>query len=68
MQVLLILKIAAVEWWWILLFLIPFVNIAIAIYVWVRVAKALSKHPVWGMLMIVPGIDIFALAYLAFSK
>ncbi len=68
MQVLLILKSASVEWWWIFLFLIPFVNIAVAIYVWVRVAKALSKHPVWGILMIVPGIDLFVLAYLAFSK
>ena len=68
MQVLLILKAASVEWWWIFLFLIPFVNIAVAIYVWVRVAKALSKHPVWGVLMIVPGVDLFVLAYLAFSK
>ena len=68
MQVLLILKSAGVEWWWIFLFLIPFVNIAVAIYVWVRIAKALSKHPVWGVLMVVPGIDLFILAYLAFSK
>lgn len=68
MQVLLVLKVAAVEWWWIFLFLIPFVNIAVAIYVWVRVAKALSKHPAWGVLMVVPGVDLFVLAYLAFSK
>jgi hypothetical protein len=68
MQVLLILKVAAIEWWWIFLFLIPFVNIAVAIYVWVRVAKALAKHPVWGVLIVVPGLDLFVLAYLAFSK
>jgi hypothetical protein len=68
MQVLLILKIGGLAWWWILLFLVPFVNIAVAIYVWIKVAKALAKHPVWGVLMVVPGVDIFVLAYLAFSK
>ena len=68
MQVLLILKVAALEWWLIFLFLIPFVNIALAIYVWIRVAKALSKHPIFGVLMIVPGVDLFVLAYLAFAK
>ena len=68
LQVLLILKIGGVDWWWIFFFMIPFVNIAIAIYVWVKVAKALSKHPIWGVLMIVPVFDIAVLAYLAFSK
>ncbi len=68
LQVLLILKVASVDWWWIFFFLIPFVNIAIAIYVWVRIAKTLSKHPIWGVLMIVPVVDVAVLAYLAFSK
>lgn len=68
MQVLLILKVASLDWWIIFLFLIPFVNIALAIYVWIRVAKALSKHPIFGVLMIVPGVDLFVLAYLAFAK
>jgi hypothetical protein len=68
MQVLLILRSAKLEWWWIFLFLIPFVNIAVAIYVWVRIAKALGKHAIWGVLMVVPAIDLFVLAYLAFSK
>ena len=68
LQVLLILKMAKVEWWWIFLFLIPFVNIAVAIFVWVKIAKALSKHPIWGVLMVVPVLDVAVLAYLAFSK
>ncbi len=68
LQVLLILRVAKIDWWWIFFFLIPFVNIAIAIYIWVRVAKTLGKHPVWGVLMVVPGLDLFVLAYLAFSK
>ena len=68
LQVLLILRIGGVDWWWIFFFLIPFVNIAVAIFVWVKVAKALAKHPIWGVLMVVPGVDLFVLAYLAFSK
>lgn len=67
LQVLLILRTAGVDWWWIFFFLIPFVNIAIAIYVWVKVAKALSKHPIYGVLMVIPVLDLFVLAYLAFS-
>jgi hypothetical protein len=62
LQVLLILRVAKIDWWWIFFFLIPFVNIAIAIYIWVRVAKTLGKHPVWGVLMVVPGLDLFVLA------
>lgn len=68
LQVLLILKAAGLQWWWVFLFLIPFVNIAVGIYVWVKIAKALSKHVVWGVLMVVPGVDLFVLGYLAFSK
>jgi hypothetical protein len=68
LQVLLMIRMAKLEWWWILLFLIPVVNVGIAIYVWIRIANAVAKHPVWGVLMVVPGIDLFALAYLAFSK
>jgi hypothetical protein len=68
LQVLLILKIAGVQWWWIFLFLVPLVNIAVAIYIWVKISKSLSKHAIWGVLMIVPFFDLFVLAYLAFSK
>lgn len=68
MQVLLLLKIASLDWWWIFFFLIPFVNVALAIFVWVKIAKVLSKHPIWGVLMIVPVVDVAVLAYLAFSK
>lgn len=68
LQVLLVIRSAGLPWWWILLFLVPFVNIAVAIYVWIKVAMALNKHWIFGVLMVVPGVDLFVLAYLAFSK
>lgn len=68
MQVLLMLRLAGLSYWFFLALLIPFVNIAVAIWVWVRIAKRLSK-PAWvGALMVVPGLDLFVLGYLALSK
>lgn len=68
LQVLLMLQVAGVPWWWILLFLIPFVNLIMGILVWVKIAQRLNK-PWWlGIIMFVPGVDLFVLGYLAFSK
>jgi hypothetical protein len=68
LQVLLMLRLAQLSLWWFIGLLVPFVNIAVGIYVWVRVANRLAK-PWWmGVLMIVPGIDLFVLGYLAFAK
>ena len=48
--------------------LIPLVNVGVAIYVWVLIAQKRSK-PGWvGALMIIPGVDLFVLGFLAFSK
>lgn len=53
--------------WWILLMLIPLVNIIVAIMVWMAVAERRGK-PSWiGILMIVPIINLFVPAYLAFT-
>jgi hypothetical protein len=68
LQVVLMLKMAPVPWWWIFLFLIPLVNIAIGITVWVKISNRLQKSFWYGVLMIVPGVDLIILGYLAFSK
>ncbi len=44
-----LLKIAARPWWWLLLFLIPLVNIVIAIVVAIDVAKAFGKGAGFGI-------------------
>lgn len=68
LQVLLMLKTAGKPWWWIFLFLIPLVNIVIGILVWINIAQALGKSKWTGVLMLVPGVDLFVLGYLALSK
>jgi hypothetical protein len=68
LQVFLMLRLAEVSYWWFLGLLLPIVNIAVAIFLWVRIARRRMK-PGWvGALMIVPGLDLFVLGYLALSK
>lgn len=68
LQVLLMLRLAQLSYWWFLGLLVPFVNIGVAIFVWVRIANRRSK-PGWvGALMIIPGLDLFVLGYLALSN
>jgi len=54
--------------WWLLLFLIPIVNIIIGVLVWMGIAEARGK-PAWvGVLSIVPVVNVFLPGYLAFSS
>ncbi|MGB7055620.1 MAG: DUF5684 domain-containing protein [bacterium] len=60
-------KVAGKPGWWVILFFIPFVNIVIAIIVWMKVAEA-RKKPGWvGILMIIPFVNLIIPGYLAFS-
>jgi len=53
--------------WWFILFLIPLVNIAIAIMTWMGVAEAVKKPSWWGILMIVPLANLVVPGYLAWA-
>ena len=66
-NVILMLNIAKKPIWWILLFLIPLVNIIISIIVWMEVAKARGKPDWWGILTIVPIVGIAVPGYLAWA-
>jgi hypothetical protein len=66
-NVVLLLNIAKKPLWWFLLFLIPIVNIVIAIIVWMAVAEARNKPNWWGILIIVPVVNLIVPAYLAWS-
>lgn len=68
LNVILMLQIAKKPLWWIILFLIPFVNIVMMIVVWMQIAKAVNKPEWLGILMIVPIANLIIPAYLAFSK
>lgn len=68
LNVILMLQIAKKPIWWIILLLVPIVNIIIVIMVWMKMAEACGKESWWGILMIVPGVNLIVPAVLAFSK
>jgi hypothetical protein len=67
-SIILMLNIAQKPLWWIILMLIPLVNIVIAIVVWMAIAEARGKPSWWGILLIVPVVGIIVPGYLAFSE
>lgn len=67
LNIILMLNIAKKPIWWIILFLIPLVNIVMAIIVWMGVAEARNKPNWWGILMIVPVANVVVPGYLAWS-
>jgi hypothetical protein len=61
-------KVANRPGWWLLLMLIPFVNIVITVIVWMGIAKARHK-PAWlGVVMLVPIANLIIPAHLALSE
>ena len=68
LQIILMLNVARKPVWWIILLLIPLVNIVIGIIVWMAVAEARNKPSWWGILLIVPVVGIIVPGYLAWSE
>jgi len=66
-NIVLVLNIAKKPIWWIILCLIPAVNLVIFIIVWMAVAEARNKPNWWGILIIVPVVGIIVPGYLAWS-
>jgi len=66
-NIVLMLNIAKKPLWWIILCLIPLVNIVILIIVWMAIAEARNKPNWWGILMIVPVVNLIVPGYLAWS-
>lgn len=54
--------------WWVLLFLVPLVNLFIGIYLWICITENLGKNKWLGLLILVPLVGLFYPAWLAFSK
>jgi hypothetical protein len=61
------LKVAGRPAWWLLLLLIPLVNVVVSAIAWVDVARARQKAGWWGIMFIVPVMNFVAPGYLAFS-
>jgi uncharacterized membrane protein YhaH (DUF805 family) len=60
-------KIAGKAWWWMLLCLIPYVNIIFVIIIWWKIAEARGKPGWWGLLLLIPIVNFVIPGILAFS-
>ncbi len=67
LNIILMLNIAKKPIWWIILLLIPLVNIVVGIIVFMAVAEARNKPSWWGILTIVPVVGLIVPGYLAWS-
>lgn len=61
-------KVAKKPIWWLLCFFVPILNIIIMILLWAGIAEARNKPSWLGVLMLLPVVNLFIPAYLAFSK
>lgn len=61
-------KVAGKSGLWIILLLLPFVNIVAIILLWAAIAERLGRPAWWGILMLIPIANIIIMGILAFSK
>lgn len=69
-NIILMLQIAEKPTWWIILAIIPCLNlifIVLNIFIWMAIAEKRGKPSWWGVLMIVPFVNLIVPGYLAFS-
>ncbi len=67
-NLILMLNIAKKPMWWIILCLIPLVNIVILIPIWMAIAEARQKPSWWGIMVIVPIMNLVMPGYLAWAQ
>lgn len=67
LNLILMLNIAKKPIWWIILCLIPFVNIIIFIIIWMAIAEARQKPSWWGIMLIIPVMNLIMPGYLAWA-
>ena len=60
-------KIAGKSGIWIVLLLIPFVNIVAIVLIWTAIAEKLGRPSWWGILMLIPIVNLVLMGLLAFS-
>ncbi len=63
----LMIKIAKKPGWWIILFIIPLVNLVFWIIVWMEIAKIRNKPSWLGILTIFPLVNLAIFGILAFT-
>lgn len=68
LNIFLMCKVAGKSGLWIILLLLPFVNIIAIILLWAAIAERLGKPAWWGILMLIPIANLIIMGILAFSK
>lgn len=68
LQIIPMLQVAKMPAWMIILFLIPIVNLVVAVLMWVKICEARGKSPWLVVLMFIPIANIAFIPYLAFSE
>jgi len=67
-QIWTVVNCAGKPWWWIILLLVPIVNIIIGIILWMSITENLGKNKWLGLLMLLPVVNFIFIGILAFSK
>jgi len=63
----LLCKMAQKPMWWVLLCLVPLVNLVILAIMFWKISENCGQHGFWGICMLLPFLNIVALLVLAFS-
>ncbi len=66
-NIILLLQVAGKPLWWIILLIIPIVNLVILAIVWMEICEKLGKSKWMGLLMFVPIANLILLLMLAFG-
>lgn len=67
-NIVLMVQIAKLSLWWIVGLLIPYLNIAVAVYVWWKIAEQRRRPGWWGILMLIGPVNLVILWFLAFKE
>ena len=67
-QIIPLLQVAGWPAWYLLLFFVPFVNVVVSIWMWVRICQAQHKSGWMVLLLFVPIVNLAFVPYLAFSE
>ena len=63
LQIVLSLNVARKPVWWIILCLVPIVNIVMWIVIWMGIAEARNRPSWWGILLLVPVVNLIVPAF-----
>ena len=63
----LMVQIAQKEAWWMILFFVPIAGVVASVVVTMAIAERVGKPSWWGILTIVPGVNLIVPGYLAWG-